>query len=121
VVQVGVVVVVWVGVAVAAAVAVVVWVGVAVGVPVGAGVGAAASGRRGAGGADFQFDRVSAKEPSLDFGAAATPAAWRCWRRLSARCVTAPRSTGPRSAPAGRGAHNRRACTRPPRAEPLQE
>jgi hypothetical protein len=76
VVQVGAAVVVRVGVAVAAAVAVavVVWVGVAVGVPVGAGVGVpvgagvgvAASGRRGAGGADFQFDRVSAKEPSLD-------------------------------------------------------
>jgi hypothetical protein len=29
-------------------------------------VGVAASGRRGAGGADFQFDRVSAEEPSLD-------------------------------------------------------
>jgi hypothetical protein len=58
VVQVGAAVVVWVGVAVAAAAAV----GVAVGVPVGAGVGVAASGRRGAGGADFQFDRVSAKD-----------------------------------------------------------
>jgi hypothetical protein len=54
--------VVQVGAAVAAAAAVVVWVGVAV----GAEVGVAASGRRGAGGADFQFDRVSAKEPSLD-------------------------------------------------------
>ena len=71
-------VVVWVGVAVAAAVAVVVWVGVAVGVPVGVGVGVAASGRRGAGGADFQFDRVSAKEALARFGAAAFPAAWRC-------------------------------------------
>jgi hypothetical protein len=59
-------VVVQVGVAVAVVVAVVVQVGVAAGVPVGVGVGVAASGRRGAGGADFQFDRLSANSPSLD-------------------------------------------------------
>jgi len=50
-----------------------------------------------------------------DSAAPSNSGSLRCWRRCGGDCeraaVDAPESTGPRSATADQGAHNRRACT----------